>query len=112
MRATLVAAAFLLPLALAPDGFAQSGVGATPGLSAPGETGPTLIQTGTITYLDSATMNFVLRVNGMARRFWVTRTTLFGGRPGASFFDLRRGQKIEVEFHAVGRIDIADVVVF
>jgi hypothetical protein len=66
-----------------------------------------------ITYLDPATMNFVLQGKGIAQRYWVGRATRFqGGRPDASFFDLRIGQPVEVTFHDSGRLRIADAIAF
>lgn len=70
-------------------------------------------RTGTIVWLDPATMNFVCRGEGGSRDYWVTRATrLFAGRANASFFDLAPGRHVEVISHRSGRFEIADVIRF
>jgi hypothetical protein len=86
-------------------------VGASPGLPPPYDIGPPLVQVGKITYLDGATMNFVCQGRGGAWRYWVTRATRFRAGPyQSSFYDLRAGQPVEVQFHDSGRLEIADRV--
>jgi hypothetical protein len=87
------------------------------GITAPGVDpaalgGRTQVQTGSVTYVDPVTMNFVCRDKTASRRYWATRATRFGaGRPGASFFDLAPGQTVQVTSHLSGRIDVADQVI-
>jgi hypothetical protein len=76
-------------------------------------TGGTHVQRGKVTGLDPATMNFICQGSGLARRYWVARTTRFlSGRPNASFYDLAPGQTVEVIAHAAGAEEIADVIRF
>lgn len=71
------------------------------------------IQTGTITFLDPVSMNFIVQGRTGARQYWATRATFFrASRPSASFFDLTMGQRVEVAFHNSGPLEIADVVTF
>lgn len=113
MRAVFAALVVLLAQSLVPEGLAQAGVGAAPGLSPPVRTSPTQVETGTITYIDHASMNFVVQGNRAALRYWITRSTRFSGRgPNPSFFDLRRGQRVRVVFHGAGPLEIADDVAF
>lgn len=75
--------------------------------------GPTLIEAGTVTSLDSAEMSIVCKVGRVSRRYWVTRATHFTtGRHDASFFGLSAGDRVEVVSHASGGSEIADDVRF
>jgi hypothetical protein len=113
MRGTLAAiAAFFLAQSVAPACLAQGNVGASAGVAPPGGNGPPLVQTGRITYLDPATMNFVCQGRGGTSRYWATRATRVRAGPyQASFYDLRMGQRVEVTFHNSGRLEIADRVI-
>lgn len=72
---------------------------------------PRYSQVCIVTAVDSVTMNFLCQANLDVRQYWIARSTRFaGGWPGASFFDLTTGQRVEVTFHNAGRFFIADVV--
>jgi hypothetical protein len=59
------------------------------------------------------TMNFICGDRAISRRYWVTRATRFvSGRPHASFYDLKTGQRVVVMSHDFGGFDIADAVRF
>jgi hypothetical protein len=105
MRAIQTAAGSLLILASAWAGLTQP-AGAVP------RDGAVQSRTGTVASIDSVSMNFVLSGGGMGHTFWVSRSTIFGGRARASLFDLRSGQRVRVEFHNSGGNDVADAVIF
>lgn len=107
MRCWIAVAAVLLVNGLASPGRAQGGApGVDLALSAPRGA-----QTCTIVALDSVTMNFLCQTQGTESQYWVARSTRFlANRPGASFFDLRTGQLVQVTFHDAGRLRIADLV--
>ena len=109
MRYRIAIAAWLVVEGLASPGRAQGGApGVNLALAAPRGT-----QACTVIALDSASMNFLCRAQGSDRQYWVARSTRFvANRPGASFFDLRTGQPVQVTFHSGGRLVIADLVRF
>jgi len=73
--------------------------------------GPTHIQTGTVTRIDSVSMNFGCHGRTEGRLYWVTRATHFrSGGAHASFFDLKTGHPVNVISHQTGNRDVADVV--
>ena len=75
-------------------------------------TGPTHVQRGIVTTIDSATMNFGCRSATGDHFYWVSRATQFRvGGSNASFFELRTGRPVEVISHNSGGLDVADVVV-
>ena len=101
-------AGLLMAQSLATPSFAQGG----PSFDT-GSGGVAQSRTGTITYLDPVTMNFVCQDGRQTQRYWVTRATRFSGpRPGVSFFDLAVGRSVRVIFHQFGRQEIADAVFF
>jgi hypothetical protein len=70
------------------------------------------MEIGRIVSVDTVSMNFLCRSNNSTRQYWITRATRFRARqPGASFFDLRSGQPVEVVSHDAGRIEVADLVI-
>jgi hypothetical protein len=111
MRGPISLFALLLLLeTLAGSGLAQGTAGS--GLDPKGRMGSSHVQTGTLTYVDSVTMNFVCQDKGTAHRYWATRATrVVSARPNASFFDLAPGQSVQVTSHSSGRTDIADQVI-
>jgi hypothetical protein len=103
-----VAALLLLTQSLAQPALAQ---GRTTGID-PGFAAPARVQLGTVTSVDTVTMNFVCQTNRMARQYWVTRSTrLVAGRSSVSFFALRSGQQVQVISHENSGLEIADTVV-
>jgi hypothetical protein len=112
MRGTLAAtAAFLLAQSLASACCAQAGGTTTPDVAPADGNSPPFVEMGRISYLDAATMYFVCQGPAGAGRYWVTRATRFGpGVHQSSFYNLRTGQNVEVQFHNSGRFEIADRV--
>ena len=79
-----------------------------------GQLGPSLthLQRGTITTIDSVSMNFACHGRTEDRLYWVTRATRFrAGSGDASFFGLKTGQPVNVISHRTGNLDIADLVI-
>jgi hypothetical protein len=108
MRRFLSAALLLLTPSLVQPALAQ---GRTSGIDA-AFAAPARFQLGTVTSVDTVTMNFVCQTNRVARLYWVTRSTRFvHGQPNPSFFALRSGQQVQVISHDNGGIEIADTVV-
>jgi hypothetical protein len=103
-------ALLLLTETLAGPGLTQGTVGSS--LDPTGRTGPADVRTGTVTYVDPATMNFVCQDKSTSQRYWATRATRFAsGRSNGSFFDLAPGQSVQVTSHLSGRIEVADEVI-
>lgn len=99
-----VVAASLLALSFAQPGLSQGAIGSG---------GRPRVQVGTVTTMNSVTMNFTCQGKMGARTYWVTRATRFrAGGSDASFFDLGTGGPVAVIFHDAGRLAIADQVIF
>src|SRR5437764_12948514 len=108
MRRSTTAVTLFLLFASQPC-FAQGGFGA--GLISPND-GVVHVQRGTVTTIDSATMNFACRGNTGDRFYWVARNTRFrAGRSNASFFDLKTGEPVQVMSHRSGNLELADLVI-
>lgn len=106
-RWTAALTVLLLAQSLVPASLAQ----AVAGVDASARARTARVQTGTVVFLDRATMSFVCRDGMGTRSYWVTRATLFrAGSGNTSFFNLGTGQPVEVVFHPSGRIDVADVI--
>jgi hypothetical protein len=104
---------FVAPLLLLTQSLVQPALaqGRTAGIAA-GFPTPARVQLGTVTAVDTVTMNFVCQTKRMARQYWVTRSTRFiAGRANPSFFALRDGQPVQVISHDNGGLEIADTVV-
>jgi hypothetical protein len=108
---TFAFAVLLAAQSLVLPGLAQSIGGVS--LDATGNAGPARVQTGTVTDVDSVTMNFVCRNATISRRYWVTRATRYvSDRPNASFYDLATGEPVVVMSHHSPGFDIADAIRF
>jgi hypothetical protein len=69
------------------------------------------VQTGTVTLVDSVSMNFICRNGTTSRRYWETRATRFvSSRTGGTLFNLAPGQPVRVTSHLSGRDYVADEV--
>ncbi len=113
MRRSIAALAVLIVTqSLAAASLAQGTVGAA--FDSSGRAGAVHVQTGTIGWVDHATMNIVCQDRSESRMYWVTRATRYSspGRPNASFFDLSPGLPVEVISHDSGRFEIANVIRF
>lgn len=108
-RSTAAIAVLLLVQGLVQPSLAQAVNGTA--IDTSGRAGPARARTGTVVFIDSATMNLVCRDRRGTQSYWVTRATRFrAGARNTSFFNLKTGQPIDVVFHSSGRIDVADVI--